>query len=62
MNVETGERYENYGDAGLTLRDYLAAKAMASIPLALDDGEQKLIANAAYRQADAMLAARASNN
>ncbi|HIC2887041.1 TPA: hypothetical protein ACW0T4_003726 [Morganella morganii] len=41
-----------------TLRDYFAAKAMASVPLALDSNEQQLIANAAYAQADAMLRAR----
>lgn len=40
------------------LRDYFAAKALASIPLSLDSREQELIANAAYRQADAMLRAR----
>ena len=43
---------------GMTLRDYFAAKAMQSIPLALDDNEQQLIANASYRMADAMLRAR----
>lgn len=26
-NVDRGERIENYGDAGMTLRDYFAAKA-----------------------------------
>lgn len=41
-----------------SLRDYFAAKAMASFPLTLDSNEQKLIANAAYAQADAMLKAR----
>lgn len=45
-------------DPGMTLRDYFAAKAMASVPLALDSNEQQLIANAAYAQADAMLIAR----
>ncbi|HHN8324256.1 hypothetical protein [Morganella morganii] len=45
-------------DPGMTLRDYFAAKAMASVPLALDSNEQQLIANAAYAQADAMLRAR----
>ncbi|EMQ4858890.1 hypothetical protein AAIB78_004054 [Morganella morganii] len=43
---------------GMSLRDYFAAKAMASVPLALDSNEQQLIANAAYAQADAMLRAR----
>ncbi|EPL3925708.1 hypothetical protein ABM053_19155 [Morganella morganii] len=41
-----------------SLRDMFAAKAMASVPLALDSNEQQLIANAAYAQADAMLRAR----
>lgn len=45
-------------ESGMTIRDYMAAKAMQSIPLALDQGEQKLIANAAYAMADAMLRAR----
>jgi len=58
-NVDKGERYENYGDAGMTLRDYFAAKAMA----ALMQGNQgyksdSFIAEAAYRVADAMLEAR----
>jgi len=43
---------------GMTLRDWMAGMAMQSIPLSLDDGEQGLIANAAYRMADAMIAAR----
>ncbi|MRT13669.1 hypothetical protein GJV07_15415 [Enterobacteriaceae bacterium RIT711] len=48
-----------YQEEGMTLRDYFAAKAMQSVSLALDKNEQQLIANAAYAQADAMLAARA---
>ncbi len=47
-----------YQDEGMTLRDYFAVKAMASVSLALDKGEQQLIANAAYMMADAMLEAR----
>lgn len=46
---------------GMTLRDYFAAKAMQSVPLALDPNEQALIANASYAQADAMLRARGSS-
>lgn len=49
---------ENVRTEGMTLRDHFAGKALASIPLSLDDGEQALIANAAYRMADAMLRAR----
>lgn len=48
-----------YQEEGMTLRDYLAAKAMQSMPLALDKYEQNIIASAAYKMADAMLAARA---
>jgi len=40
------------------LRDVFAGMAMQSIPLALDINEQNLIANAAYRMADAMIKAR----
>jgi len=47
-----------YQEEGMTLRDHFAGLAMQSISLALDDGEQQLIANAAYRMADAMIAAR----
>jgi len=43
---------------GMSLRDYLAAKAMQSVSLALDRNEQELIANASYQMADAMLKAR----
>lgn len=51
-----GKRQEMASDA--TIRDFFAAKAMASASLALDKGEQELIANAAYMMADAMLKAR----
>lgn len=34
-------------EEGMTLRDYFAAKAMTSVSLSLDKGEQQLIANAA---------------
>jgi repressor of nif and glnA expression len=44
----------------MTLLDYFAAKAMQSVSLALDKGEQQLIANAAYAQAEAMIKARAA--
>ena len=47
-----------YQEPGMSLLDYFAAKAMASVPLSLDINEQQLIANAAYRQARAMLKAR----
>lgn len=50
--------FEKLGQEGMSLLDYMAAKAMASVPLALDRNEQQLIANAAYSQARAMLKAR----
>lgn len=45
---------------GMTLRDYFAAKAMAGVWACGGnmDGMQEKIAEAAYRQADAMIAAR----
>lgn len=45
-------------DSGMTMRDYFASKAMQSIPLSLEKNEQSLIAQAAYKMADAMLEAR----
>ena len=50
-----------YGDTGMTLRDYFAAKAMAAM-LTIEDvhlnaGESK-VAAWAYSQADAMLEQR----
>lgn len=50
-----------YGESGMTLRDYFAAKAMAAM-LTIEDvhlnyGESQL-ARWAYEQADAMLAER----
>ncbi|MQC10090.1 hypothetical protein C4513_04110 [Morganella morganii] len=55
MDMGDGSRIEGMG---MSLRDYFAAKAMASVQLALDSNEQQLTANAAYAQADAMLRAR----
>lgn len=43
--------------AGMTLRDYFAAKAM-QVMLADEAAPEESIAKWAYRQADAMLAAR----
>jgi hypothetical protein len=57
--------YPHLGQAGMTLRDYFAAKAMASIlnaaanaGLAADPENAAPIAKASYFMADAMLAAR----
>ena len=57
----------NYGDAGMTLRDYFAAKAMQGFITNLDTGEKRLIdvpqlAKSAYSIADAMLKAREASN
>ena len=57
---------ENYGEpfnSGMTLRDYLAAKAMVSMGHSMshyrnDNEMNKVIAKSAYRVADAMLQER----
>jgi hypothetical protein len=66
-NIDTGgpafpcEEQTNWTDPGMTLRDYFAAKAMQGlmahdrVPL---DWPEEVIADSAYRQADAMLKAR----
>ena len=51
-------------EAGMTLRDYFAAKAMAAMIHLADSTDAKwhdfdMLAVSAYRQADAMLEARA---
>lgn len=53
----------NEAQAGMTLRDYFAAKAMQSLVDRLDDGvsarnNNKFIAQVAYQVADAMLEER----
>lgn len=65
-NVDKGERYENYGDAGMTLRDYFAAKLMPAVIGSLNGpvtgeeypGDFDHYAECSYRMADAMLRAR----
>ena len=49
---------ENVRTEGMTLRDYFAAMAMQSTTLAFPPSNQKLVADAAYSMADAMLKAR----
>ena len=52
----------NGGDIGMTLRDYFAAKAMASAfgdPLEATQAGKEYIARHAYAMADAMIKARA---
>jgi hypothetical protein len=57
----TGDNYLKAERAGLTLRDYFAAKAMQSI-LAREHGRStttlEFVGNHAYQYADAMLKAR----
>lgn len=55
---EQGKDYLNYTEAGMTLRDYFAAKAMAAYIISnpgdcIDDPDR--VANWAYENADAML-------
>jgi hypothetical protein len=58
----TAENYKYEGCAGMSIRDYFAAKAMqgwTSNPLPNESSIQE-VAEWAYRQADAMLAARSA--
>ena len=56
IGMESGE-YLTYQEEGMTLRDYFAAKAMQTIA-ANPHWTEEGIAEAAYKQADAMLKAR----
>lgn len=60
--LPTGEKYDGHmPHDGMTLRDYFAAKAMqgwSANPIPQDSSIQE-VAEWAYRQADAMLEARA---
>lgn len=49
------------GYAGMSLRDYFAAKAMQGLIVGVDKPRTDYIARAAYAMADAMLAARKPN-
>lgn len=49
---------ENSCTEGMTLRDHFAAMAMQSTTLPFSPSNQKLVADAAYSMADAMLKAR----
>ena len=60
-NLPNGEFI--YGQSGMTLRDYFAAKAMQGIlagdhPITHDEDPLETVAEAAYHQADAMIKAR----
>ena len=48
----------NHGEGGASLRDYFAAKAMASVIARGDDTNRPGMAEWAYAMADAMLKAR----
>lgn len=53
-----GEQNIDPSVAGMTLRDYFAAKAMQGFCTAFSDWSHTEITNAAYKQADSMLEAR----
>ena len=55
--------WTGYGEKGMTLRDYFAAKAMQGIlagdhPITHDNDPLTTVAKVSYDQADAMLKAR----
>lgn len=58
VNVDKGERYENYGDAGMTLRDYFAAKAMQVLLNKESLEGYGVVSEHAYLVADRMIEAR----
>jgi hypothetical protein len=58
QNSTTCEVTENYGDGGMTLRDYFAASAMQQL-VVHSRAEHDGIARTCYQMADAMLKARA---
>jgi hypothetical protein len=60
VSIRTKEGTEIYGDSGMSLRDYMAAKAMQGMLADPSTPEIMDIAGAAYEVADAMLAARES--
>ena len=51
-----------YVDAGMTLRDYFAAKAMQSLIPRTDHEAMRCVASSAYAIADDMLKARGTND
>ena len=62
VSIHTKEGIEVYGDSGMSLRDYFAAKAMEGLLAGLLADRQDLkwdqVAIDSYRQANAMLKAR----
>lgn len=59
MSQEHDERIVYLPNAGMTLRDYFAAKAMQSFIDSGWEGFGETVADAAYRMADDMLTERA---
>lgn len=57
QNNSTGEITNYQSEAGMTLRDYFAAKALMSL-VSMPLNDERAAAIIAYRIADAMLAAR----
>jgi predicted DNA-binding transcriptional regulator AlpA len=56
---EGGPAFPGYGETGMTLRDYFAAKAMQGFAADPDTtGSAEIIAKVAYQWADAMIKAR----
>ncbi|WP_202020908.1 hypothetical protein [Pseudomonas sp. ADAK18] len=65
--TEANYHNENMRGEGMSLRDYFAAKAVSGLIAGSmadgstwEDGAAELVAEAAYRAADAMLAARSA--
>ena len=61
-NNEPAFPCDRFGDRGMSLRDYFAAKAMAAILSNKIIYDEKQVAKGAYAQADAMLEAREQEN
>jgi hypothetical protein len=55
---QQGKDYPDYSEAGMTLRDYFAAKAMQAVIARGDDTNRPGMAEWSYAMADAMLKAR----
>jgi len=58
VSIRTKEGIEVYGDSGMSLRDYFAARAMQGLFSESFTPRKEDIAKASYLMADAMLAAR----
>lgn len=58
VSIRTKEGIEVYGDSGMSLRDFFAAKAMQAIISSHDNTTPDFVSGKAYKYADAMLRAR----